>query len=39
VGQVDDVEHAEDERQPDGEEEEQDAVGEPVQGLGQQIGE
>ena len=39
MGEVDDVEHAEDEREPDGEEEEEDAVGEAVQGLGEDVGE
>ncbi len=38
MGQVDDVEHAEDQRQPDREEEEQDSVGEPVQRLAEEVG-
>ena len=38
VGQVHDVEHAEDQRQPDRQEEEEDAIGQTVQGLGEDLG-
>jgi hypothetical protein len=39
VGEVDDVEHPEDEREPDGKQEQQDAVRETVQCLREEIGE
>ena len=38
MGEVDDVEHAEDEGQPDREEEEEDAIGQAVQGLAEDVG-
>src|SRR4030095_16057357 len=37
VGEVHDVEHAEDQREADGEQEQQHAVGQPVQRLGEEI--
>ena len=37
MGEVDHVQHAEDQRQPDGEEEEEHPVGQPVQRLREKI--
>ena len=37
MGEVDDVEEPEDQGEADGEEEEEGAVGEPVEGLGEEV--